>query len=157
MNKAHRVDNLGYLIETQLLPPGIEILGSINTELPETPLDPGKAWRWMEGEWIQDEKPRFVEATNYKKYSQAEWIRKNGFTGYKILSAAKADPLAQYFHEVLKAEELVSTADARLAIAYGYYVGAGYITQAEADSICEFSVNALTTEQVQQLMEVSGE
>lgn len=93
----------------------------------------------------------------FKKYSQAEWIKKNGITGFKILAATKSDPLAQYFHEVLKAEDLVSTADPRLAIAYGYYVGAGYITQAEANSICEFPVDALTAEQVQQKMEASGE
>lgn len=153
MKKFHTVDVLGFYLDTQFVPVGIDIVGGISVDLPSDSLGQGMSWRWSGDQWLQAETPPYVQAVEHKTYTQAEWIRKNGLTGYKILSATKSDPLAQYFHEVLKAEDIVSTADKRLEIAYGYYVGAGYISQEEADSVCGFPVDPLTAEQVQERME----
>lgn len=152
MNNAHIVDSLGFYVETQRLPAGIEILGSITDDIPDIALEQEKAWRWIGGEWIQDDIPVFVPTIEPQKYSQDEWVIKNGFTGYKILSAAKSDSLAQFFYESMKAAPYVTTADPRLAIAYGYFVGAGYITNDEADSVCGFEIEPLTAEQVAEKM-----
>lgn len=152
MTKVHIVDGSGFYVETQNLPDGIEVLGSITAELPVAPVAPGKAWRWVGDSWIQDDEPDFVPVTDHQKYTQDEWVVKNGFTGYKILAAAKADSLAQFFYESMKAAPYVTTADPRLGIAYGYFVGAGYITSAEANSVCGFEVEPLTAEQVAEKM-----
>jgi hypothetical protein len=147
MKKVSLLDDHGFFKESIVVPDGIYYANSVSSSLPVTALESGRNWRWSGERWEQGEMP--VQSFEDKTYTQAEWIRKNGFTGFKILSATKSDPLAQYFHEVLKAEDVVSTSDGRLAIAYGYYVGAGYITQEEADEICGFSVEPLTAEQVQ--------
>jgi hypothetical protein len=88
-----------------------------------------------------------------KQYTQDEWVKQNGFTGYKILTATKTDSLAQFFYEVMKAAPYVTTADPRLGIAYGYFIGAGYITGDEALRVCGFAVEPLTQEQVQTRMD----
>lgn len=86
------------------------------------------------------------------KFSQDEWVIRNGFVGYKILDAAKNDSLAQFFYESMKAAPYVTTADPRVSIAYGYFVGAGYITAQEAATVCGFDVEPLTAQQVQEKM-----
>jgi hypothetical protein len=156
MNIIHSIDIDGFLVETNAVPHGIEIISGIKTAIPNAPLVAGKAWRWVDNQWVQNTKPFFSEKNTSKKFTQSEWLLRNGLTGYKILAATKTDPLAQYFHEVMKAEEIVSTADTRLAIAYGYFVGAGYITQEEADRVCGFEVEPLTAAQVQEKMEASS-
>jgi hypothetical protein len=150
MRTINLIDGNGFFLRSTKVQDGINHANSVSLSLPVGDLGVGKGWRWDGHQWEQADDPRLASVAESKIYTQAEWIRKNGFTGYKILNATKTDPLAQYFHEVLKAEDVVSMEDDRLAIAYGYYIGAGYITQEEADEICGFVVDPLTAEQVQQ-------
>jgi hypothetical protein len=151
MNRIHIVDAAGFYIETKKVPNGIEILGSVSTDIPATALANAKAWCWNGAQWIQAKKV-FIAVVERKQYSQDDWVIKNGFTGYKILAAAKNDSLAQFFYESMKAAPHVVMGDERLSIAYGYFVGAGYITNAEANAICETEVTPLTSELVAALM-----
>lgn len=149
MNKVFLFDVDGFYSGHDFTQQGINYASSTSTPVPVESIGVGEEWKWTGSEWVKAIRP---VASVERKYTQQEWIVWNGFTGYKILAATKSDPLAQYFHEVLKAEGVVSTGDSRLGIAYGYYVGAGYITQEEADRICGFVVESLSAEQVQQRM-----
>lgn len=150
MRNINLIDGNGFFLSSTKVQDGIDYANGVSSPLPVSALQLGKNWRWTGDLWEQADMPVIIQPVEGKTYTQAEWIRKNGFVGYKILNASKVDSLAQYFYEVLKAEDIVSTVDARLAVAYGYYVGAGYVTQEEADEICGFSVEPLTAEQVQE-------
>lgn len=77
-------------------------------------------------------------------FTQDQWVIRNGGVGYEILKASKTDDLVQYFYEAMKATPIVIPDNPRTLLAYGYFVGAGIVSQEDADRICMTSVTPFT-------------
>lgn len=87
-------------------------------------------------------------AGNEKRYTHDDWAKRNGGFGFKIIDAAKTDTLVGWFYEVMRQAPYITPSDRRLALAYGYFVNLGLMTQEQASEICGIEILPYTKEQI---------
>ena len=83
-----------------------------------------------------------------ERFTHDQWAKRNGIFGFKIVDAAKTDTMVQWFYEVMRQAPYITPSDQRLALAYGYFVNLGLMTDEEASAICGTQIAALTKDQV---------